>query len=272
MVGPMNILLVDRDREAVQSLQQWLESEGHTVIVEPVRKTALDLINQESFDLVAIDPAPLPSVRQIALPLRWEQRDRYLYLLQLGHEMNDADIVRSGMNGKLTKPFELEPVQRVVHNAERLTNFMNGLRGVDLPSYDGDVFNPKALQRIVLSALDRSYRYGEQAYLLLIRVSNFEAISAQIGEEASREWISELGKYLGKLCRISDFLGHAHHAEFGLLLLRPAADREPQDAAERFSIALRDYQSQGNFPVPPLFSIDLMALPSGELAEQIYLD
>lgn len=268
----MNILLVDRDRLAVQSLQQWLESEGHSVVVEPVRKTALDLINQEHFDCVAIDPAPLPSVRQIALPLRWEQRDKYLYLVQLGHDMNDADVVRSGMNDKLLKPFAIESAQRVIRNAERLTAFMNELRQENLPGYDGDAFSPKALQRLVLSALDRSYRYGEQAYLLLIRISNFNDIVANIGEQAAGEWIISLSAYLSKLCRISDFLGHAKPAEFGLLLLRPAADREPQDAAERFSIALRDYQSQSNLGITPLFTIDLLALPSGELAERIQLD
>lgn len=268
----MKILIIDRDRLAVQSLQQWLESEGHSVVVEPVRKTALDLIGQERFDFVAIDPAPLSSVRQIALPLRWEQRDEYLYLVLLGHDLNDAEIIRSGMNEKIAKPFILEHVQKVIQNAERLTSFMNSLRQNEIPSYEGDAFSPKALQRLVLSALDRSYRYGEQAYLLLIRVANFAEISQAIGTQAADEFIVELSGYLSKLCRISDFLGHASHSEFGLLLLRPAADREPQDAAERFAIALRDYQSQGSFSVTPKFVIDLLALPSGEVAEQIQLD
>lgn len=268
----MNILLVDRDRLAVQSLQQWLESEGHSVVVEPVRKTALDLINEQHFDLVAIDPAPLPSVRQIALPLRWEQRDRYLYLVQLGHDINDAEVIRSGMNDKITKPFTLEPVQQVIRNAERLAGFMNSLRHNGLPNYDGDAFSPKALQRLVLSALDRAYRYGEQAYLLLISITNYNEIKDMIGEEAASQWVASLSAYLSKLCRISDFLGHANPSEFGLLLLRPAADREPQDAAERFAIALKDYQSQENNAFIPNFNIDLLALPSGEIQEKIRLD
>lgn len=268
----MNILLVDRDRLAVQSLQQWLESEGHSVVVEPVRKTALDLINEQHFDLVAIDPAPLPSVRQIALPLRWEQRDRYLYLVQLGHDINDADVVRSGMNDKILKPFTLEPVQQVIRNAERLITFMNGLRQSELPAYEGDAFSPKALQRLVLSALDRAYRYGEQAYLLLISVSNFDELRHHMGDEAAGAWIVDLSAYLSKLCRISDFLGHASTAEFGLLLLRPAADREAQDAAERFAIALKDYQIQQNLVINPCFNIDLLMLPSGGIDEHIRLD
>lgn len=268
----MKILLIDRDRLAVQSLQNWLETEGHSVVVEPVRKTALDLINEEAFDLIAIDPAPLSSVRQIALPLRWEQREDYFYLVLLGHDLDDAEVVRSGMNDKITKPFYQEAVQRIVTNAERLTRFMNKLRLGKHLSYEDRLFSQKAFYQLTLSALDRAYRYGEQAYLLVIRMTNIDDLQARFGEQVMTEFLTELGKYLSKLCRISDFLGHADNAEFALLLLRPAVDREPQDAAERFAIALRDFQSQTTLGAVPQFVIELWSLPSGEVSEQIKLD
>lgn len=269
----MKILIIDRDRDAVLSLQTWLEAEGHTVTVEPVRKTALEMINEQSFDLIAIDPAPLSSVRQIALPLRWEQREDYFYLVLLGHDIEDAEVIRSGMNDKVAKPFYVESVQRVVKNAERLTAFMNKLRVGENLSYQDRVFSQRAFYQLVLSALDRAYRYAEQAYLLIIRVDNYQDIAARLGPERMMVFHRELSTYLSKLCRISDFLGHSDEAEFGLLLLRPAVDREPQDAAERFAIALRDFQSQNESSgIIPRFTIDLWALPSGEESEQIRLE
>lgn len=268
----MKILIIDRDRQTVQSLQTWLEGEGHTVFVEPVRKTALDMINEQSFDLIAIDPAPLTSVRQIALPLRWEQREDYFYLVLLGHDLDDAEVVRSGMNDKIAKPFYLESVQRVIRNAERLTVFMNKLRlGQDMAYYDR-MFSQRAFYQLLLSALDRAYRYGEQAFLLIIRLSNHAEMLQRAGPDAMAELQTNIGGYLSKLCRISDFLGHADDAEYGLLLLRPAVDREPQDAAERFAIALRDFQSQHNVAgIAPRFTIDLWALPSGDVVEHTEL-
>ena len=55
----MKILLIDRDPLATQLLQSRLQGMGHDVVVDPVRKTALEKVSHESFDVILIDPAPL---------------------------------------------------------------------------------------------------------------------------------------------------------------------------------------------------------------------
>lgn len=267
----MRILIIDRDRQSVETLQGWLEAQGHSVVAEPVRKTALDMINQEQFDLIAIDPAPLSSVRQIALPLRWEQREEYFYLLRLGHEEQD-DVIRSGMNDQATKPYNGAALTTVLQNAERLTGFMKRLQaGRQVEPVDSRLFGQRPFYQLMLSALDRTYRYGEQAFLLHIRLTNAEEILNRLGPEQTGTVLTELGKYLSKLCRISDFLGHTDVTEFVLLLLRPELDREPQDATERFAMALRDFQGQMAHSITPQFAIELWSLPAGSLEEHIDL-
>jgi len=269
----MRILIIDRDRQAVEHLQGWLESQGHSVVAEPVRKTALEMISNEKFDLIAIDPAPLSSVRQIALPLRWDQRDQYFYLVLLNHEDTaQEDVIRSGMNDRVGKPYNENVLMSVMDNAYRLTDFMNRLQtGRQVEPVESRLFGQGPFYQLVLSALDRSYRYGEQAYLLNIRLTNIEALINRLGPEQTAMVLTELGKYLSKLCRISDFLGHTDVTEFVLLLLRPAVDREPQDAAERFAMALRDFQAQMASTIVPQFSIELWSLPAASVEEHIDL-
>lgn len=265
----MKILIVDRDRLASQLLQNRLEGEGHQVTVEPVRKTAFELIDQQPFDVVAFDPAPLPSARQVTLPLRWEQRAEYLYLIQLGHDIDHDEVVRCGLNDAIAKPFDWSEVTQKIENAKRLTDFMNRLSATqEVRSINEFVFGKRALCKLVLSALDRACRYGEQGYLLMIRMDNLPQIAQQMGEEKAMTLLAATEKYLSKLHRLSDFLGHTDTAEYTLLLLRPAVDTEPQDAAERFSIALREFQAQFKAPEQPHFLVELWELPSAKIISQ----
>src|SRR5688572_7554399 len=97
----MKIIIVDRDHLTAQLLQNRLETEGHQVVVEHVRKDALERIAQEEFDVMIIDPAPLPSARQMTLPLRWEQRSGYFYLILMTHESNPQEVVHCGLNDEI---------------------------------------------------------------------------------------------------------------------------------------------------------------------------
>jgi DNA-binding response OmpR family regulator len=264
----MRVLVIDRDRLTSQLLQNRLESEGHQVVVEPVRKTALDMLATESFDVIIIDPAPLPSARQIALPLRWEQKHDYFYLVQLGHDPDPQEVVRCGLNAAISKPFDWQEVATAMANAQRLTGFMRYLRDTADLETDGLVFTKRGFYKLVLSALDRAYRYGEQAFLLSIRQTNIDAMVARMGPQAAQAMVKSTADFLTRLHRMSDFLGRTDEAEHVLLLLRPAADHEPQDAADRFSIALREFQAQVRPEDRPEFMIELWALPSGGILVQ----
>lgn len=265
----MKILIVDRDRLTSQLLQNRLESEGHEVVAEPVRKEALDKVAHENFDVVIIDPAPLPSARPMTLPLRWEQRSGYFYLILMGHESKPEEVVHCGLNDQIIKPFDWQEVSAKLANAQRMNHFMRRLCETEEIQSDTVVFGKRAFYQLVLSALDRSYRYGEQAFLLVIRITNPEVIAAVAGEAGLRDTINAAGEYLSKLHRRSDFLGHTDVSEYILLLLRPAVDTEPQDATDRFAIALRDFQEQFAADARPEFAVELWALPSGAVAAEV---
>jgi PleD family two-component response regulator len=261
----MNILILDRDRYASQSLVTQLEELGHIVVLESVRKTAIERINAEQFDIIFIDPAPLPSPREITLPLRWEQRADYFYMILMGHDFDDQDVLFSGMNDRIAKNFDPAELLQKVTNAERLVNFMKSLATKNNWPSDNKIFGQRAFHQLMLSALDRAYRYNEQAFLLVIQLKNANAILDKLGEEKGIQVLEELGVYLSKMHRMSDFLGHSDVTDYALLILRPTVNTEPQDAAERFMTALRDFEPSVSLPIKPEFNIELWALPSAEL-------
>jgi PleD family two-component response regulator len=261
----MRILIVDRDLAAAEALQNHLQSRGHEVVHETVRRGAQERLASEKFEIIFIDPAPLPTVREFTLPLRWNQHDEYFYLILTGHEVNDDTVLRSGMNAKLAKPYNPAEIDRVMLDATRLIEFMALLRTGQAIQANDRIFGQRAFHQLILSALDRTYRYHEQAFLLVIRLTNFEDIIQRCGEALAGQVLQELGNFLSKLHRLSDFLGHSGYDEYMLLILRPGADSEPQDAVDRFETALRDFQDQITLPVKPCFEVSLWMLPSAEM-------
>lgn len=267
----MNILIVDRDMIAAQPLISYLEGAGYSVAYESVRKTALERLNSEHFDVILIDPAPLPSVREFTMPLRWEQKDNYFYMILAGHDFSDYDVVHSGMNAKIAKPYNFDEIEEKLTDAKRLNHFMNGLNHGDSGMTDTKIFGQRALYQLVLSALDRAYRYNEQAFLLVISVPNLKEISQRHGAEVVGQLNEAMGDYLSKLHRLSDFLARDDEGDFVLLILRPAADSEPYDAIDRFRIALEDFQSQINLQIKPEFQLELWSLPAAKLEQKFEL-
>lgn len=252
----MKILIIDRDTAAIQLLAGHLQQAGHTVASQVVRKDAMDLLEREDFDVVFIDPAPLTSVRPITLPLRWEQRNNYPYLIQISHELNVPDAVHCGLNDVVSKPLHWPQVAEKLENAKELIGFMAHLQGGEQIQSDGTIFGKRSFGQLMLSALDRTYRYAEQAYLLMIQVH---------GLQGRPEMQEKLAHYLTRLHRLSDFLGRTDADVYALLILRPAIDTEPLDAADRFHIALQDFQ-QAHPELPQLsFNLTLRLLPSGSL-------
>ncbi len=268
----MKILIIDRDPLATQLLQSRLQNEGHEVSTEPVRKTALEMIGKTQYDMILIDPAPLPSVRQVTLPLRWEQTSHYFYIMQLSHTPEPDEITQAGLNDVIAKPFDWQEVAAKTANAQRLIGLMNHLQHTPEIGSDGILFGKRAFYQLVLSALDRAYRYGEKAFLMLVQISNMDVLVKKIGEEQAHAIRLKAEAFLSTLHRRSDFLGHVDKTNYALLILRPALSSEPLDAVDRFGIALREFQQAFNPSDQPQFLLQLWALPSAQVMREYKLE
>ena len=269
----MKILIIDRDRNAVQGLQSKLMQAGHHVEIETVRKTAMERLAQENFDCIFIDPAPLASAREITLRLRWEQRLRYQYLVLLGHQPDPQEVMRAGLNFILAKPVDLEQVDPILENATRLLEFAHKLQDKpEVTPLDERMFGRRAMAQLIHSALDRTYRYGEQAFLLKINLVNAEQLLQNIGPERLAKLRHNFMHYIGEIRRLSDLLGHTDTDECVLLMQRPWQPHEPKDATERFAAALNDFRDDpANDAMGAEFILSLWDLPSASVVTEIGL-
>lgn len=263
----MRILVSDRDRLAAQIIVSRLREEGHEVIEESVKNTALEQVQGTALDAVFFDPAPLTNARPFILGLR-RTLTAYAYIVMLSHQTGRDEALRSGVNDVLTKPLDLGALENVLHNANRLKDIVSWMCDLneDYPSAGG-VIAKSAFNQLFLSAMDRADRYGELSCLLWIGIKNHAQIRQDDGPQAADYLASKLAHHLVRMRRQSDIIGQTGPSEYCLLLQRPQNLQEPIDAANRFAASLNeltDIASSGTSAAT--IYVSLIILPTGEQA------
>lgn len=261
----MKILVVDRDTLSMQLIKSKLEVKGHTIVEEPVKNNALELLEQEQFDTIFFDPAPLNNARPIVLGIRRAVRN-YPYIVLMSQDMEREDAIRSGANEIMSKPLDASRLDVMVGNAERMTKLITriGDEREDFPSAGG-VIAKSAFNQLFLSALDRADRYGERSFLVFIGIKNYQELVDMDGPHAAAYATAKLSQYLVRLRRQSDIIAQTGKAEYCLMLQRPQYETEPREAANRFADALsqlEDISSSENATVD--VHVTLLDVPVGE--------
>ncbi len=262
----MNILIVDRDDITVQLIKSKLEPLGHKITHEPAKNKAEDMLANQDFDIVIIDPAPLTSAKPTVLNLRRATR-KYPYIILLSEDANTQDAIKSGMNDALIKPIDTEQLDRKIKNARVLLELINriGDDSEDFPSAGG-VIAKSAFNQLFLSALDRADRYGEKTFVLFITLSNYRSIYELDGPYAADYTVAKLCKRLVHLRRQSDIIGQTERYEYALLLQRPVYETEPMEAAKRFAATLDEYEDLAEGSKAPIeITVSLVDVPTGKV-------
>jgi CheY-like chemotaxis protein len=234
----MKILIIDHDTVASQLLRGKLEGLGHHVTEDPVKNSGLKRLENEKFDVIFIDPAPLNNARPMILGIRREV-NTYPYLVITSQEMSHEDAMRAGANHMVPKPFDLQGIETVLKDAERMIALVErmGDEREDFPSAGG-VIAKSAFNQLFLSSIDRADRYGEKSFIIFFSMENYADIRNFDGPQAANFSAAKLSQYLVRLRRQSDIIAQTGVAEFALLLQRPQYDTEPVEAANRFADAL----------------------------------
>ena len=103
----MNILVVEDEKGMSQILRRGLEEEGHAVSLAADGRTALDLAESNSFDLILLD-VMLPGMNGLEIARRIRENRQDTPILMLTARDAVPDIVKgldAGADDYLTKPF-----------------------------------------------------------------------------------------------------------------------------------------------------------------------
>ncbi|MBK6895895.1 MAG: response regulator [Alphaproteobacteria bacterium] len=268
----MKILIVDREGITAQLMKARLEPLGHQIKEETSKNNAVELLANERFDMIFIDPMPLTSARPVILNIR-RASSNYPYVLHMATEGTQIEAIQSGANDFIAKPIDPESLDKKVESAKRLTALIKriGDDKEDFPSAGG-IIAKSAFNQLFLSAIDRADRYGERTYIVFIRLSNYQDIAEREGPYAADYAVAKLSQYLVRLRRQSDIIAQTERFEYALLLQRPLYETEPEEAANRFAEAVagfKDFFAAGE--VAPEVTVKLVDLPVGSQIVEHYL-
>lgn len=262
----MKILIIDRDRLTAQLLVPRLESEGHQVTLQAVRNEALDRLKTERFDIIMMDTSPLPSPRPVIIAVKKAIFPHFSYLILMSRGASIDEVVHMGLNDFVNKPLDLGDFYQKIENATNLVRFDRLLRDDrrDIRT-DGIIFGKKPFLHLFHSALDRAARYGEQAFLLFFRITNYDEVVEDRGEQMAKDEVEKIVHYIARLRRQSDFLARIDVNEMVLIMQRPSTGSEPVDATERFAYAIKEHllACRQNGSVSFFMELHLIELPMG---------
>jgi len=267
----MKILIIDRDRTNVETIEKSVEDiENIDITIEPTKSNIVNLVKNDHYDLVLIDPAPQNNeLRAIIIQIK-----RNVSIFTPIILMARQDIKKSGAIDYLPKPFEPSALIKKIENVRNFSEFNKRLNDNtdDYRSADG-LISKSAFNQIFLCALDRHDRYDERTFLMFTRIENLDDIIAQHGDEVANELCEQLKTYTMKTRRLSDIAARTAKNEMCLMLIRPQSDDEPSLAVSRLVESIEGcYNLISANNVQPNISVSMMAIPSGEmLHHQTYM-
>ena len=263
----MDIVVIDRDELVPQLITSKLAAKGHKVISFAGKKEALELLALKKVDCVMVDPSPLSEARPVIIGIWKAIRGSYTpYMMLLSKTATQADAIAAGTNDVLNKPLNARDLETKIGNAERLIELCQRLgQGADIKS-EGGAIGRAAFNQLFLSAIDRSFRYGERSLVVFVSLDNYQGMVAAKGQEAADDTMKKLTGKLVFMRRQSDVIGHIGEHEFAILLQRPQYETEPLDAMGRFSEVLdKFYNGFEDKAMAPRLTLSLIELPLGAL-------
>lgn len=267
----MNILIIDRDDSSAQLLKSRLESMGHEVDHEPAKDKAAEMLREKPYEYIFVDPSPMNSARQMVVNVR-RSITKSPYLFLASSQVSQADAIKDGANDLIAKPYDVNALGDKMANAERLRSLVLRIDDTreDFPSAGG-VIAKSAFNQLFLSGIDRAGRYGEQSYVLFIRISNYDRIKGTDGGYAADFASAQLSQKLVQIRRQSDIIGQTAKYEYALMLQPAAHPKEPLEAAARFADTLNSADAfNPDGKVPAEITVNLVVLPTGaELKEYV---
>ena len=122
-----NILVVDDDKEIVESIEIYLRNEGYKVFKAYDGLEALDILTNEEIHLILMD-IMMPKLEGIKATIKIRQ-DKNIPIILVSAKGEDTDKILGlniGADDYITKPFNLlELIARVKSNLRRYMNFGN---------------------------------------------------------------------------------------------------------------------------------------------------
>lgn len=260
----MDILVIDREALTNQLITSKLGTKGHTVVAEPNKNAAFDMVRTGKFDCIMIDPAPLSEARPVIIGV-WKNIRTPIkpYIMLLSKTASTEEAILAGTNDVINKPLSTQDLELKIDNAQRLMDISRHLAHEDNVHSSGGMIGKAAFNQLFLSAMDRAFRYGERSLVVFAEMTNYDDVAA-LGADVVEDSVKKLVEKMTFMRRQSDVIGRLSDRDFAILLQRPQYESEPIDAINRFSEVLdKFHQGFEDKRAAPKIHLVLVELPQG---------
>jgi DNA-binding response OmpR family regulator len=177
------LLLVDDDAEIIKLMQIYLENEGYRLFTAPDGLGALEMINNETIDLMVLD-IMMPNIDGIeaCIKIRETQKFPIIMLSAKGQELDKIMGLSVGADDYVTKPFS--PLEVVAHIKSQLRRTRNYL--LDLSAKQDEII----IDGLVINSATHEVSVDDQPVKLTPReFAILELLARQRGQVLSMEQI-----------------------------------------------------------------------------------
>ena len=261
MQKEINILVVEDDAAAADSLESTLKSSGYRVWLTRDPQEGLEFLRSNSF-AVAITELRLSKMNGIQFirqAHKISESTNILVLTPYSFISSAIEAMEAGAYGYITKPLNTSEIRIVVERAvERyflLSTSDEKDYFVDLAVRDGltGLFNRRYFNELINVEVNRVKRFPSALSLLMLDIDNFKNYNDTQGHPAGDELLKGAAKVFKNSVRAIDIVSRYGGEEFVILL--PQADKKTaQIIAERLRVQMGLY-------LPATVSIGIATFP-----------
>jgi diguanylate cyclase (GGDEF)-like protein len=261
----MKVLIVDDDPTNRHLLTAMLLSTRHEFCEACDGKSAWELIQKETINLVITDWM-MPDMDGVELIdyIRKANFPHYIYIILLTARSTKADVVaglESGADDYLIKPFDLDELRARVKIADRIIELERRLReerdrNQKMATYDSltNLYNRRALYDIADNELARARRDKKPVSLVMMDIDHFKNVNDAHGHNIGDQALRIVAHIISDKIRIYDTAARWGGEEF--LLILPGTNI---DEAELIAERVRQGIETSLIPIPGGNHLNLQA-------------
>lgn len=264
-----HILYVEDNQATAMVVSEQLKHIGYTVEHVTRGSKALELFQQNQYDLLMVDyileggMSGLELIQEIRLKQSHSFETPILVLSGLEDEEKKVTLLRSGANDYLSKRASRDEMAVRVNNLvktkrlfEQVQYQQQKLQHLAMTDQLTELHNRHYLFEAAPQKISEAQRHGFPVALLIVDLDKFKFINDTHGHATGDEVLKETGKLLKQLCRKEDIVARFGGEEF-VILLSHCSQEQALSKAESIRSELQQLRP-ANLPVTGSFGVSTL--------------
>ncbi len=200
---PQRIFVVDDDESIRRLLSIFLESRNIEYFCADNGKTALEILEKQSFTIVIMDIV-IPEIDGMELlktiKKSWPDTD-VIIMTAYTADFSYTGVISAGASDFLTKPFSLDELEAKINRIVRERRLRLTLRDMCIMDSLTELYNRRHFDHKIVEEAARAIRQGHSLFLLMVDVDNLKTLNDTKGHQEGDRILKILGSIIRQSIR-----------------------------------------------------------------------